>query len=79
MSARDNDGPCYATMLVLQSASECVDYLLNSLLLVAIYTILSRLSTGCYTELLLHCAYFLALGSAVINLIGQLTGPLFHL
>ena len=32
------------------------------------------------TELLLHCASFLALepGSAVINPIGQLTGPLFH-
>ena len=30
-------------------------------------------------ELLLHCASFLALGSSVINLIGQLSGPLFHL
>ena len=37
---------------------------------------LPRFSTGYYMESLLHSASFLALGSAVINLIGHLPGPL---
>ena len=53
--------------------------ILNCVLFQLLSTILPRLSIGCYTESLLHSASFLALGSAVINLIGHLPGPLFHL
>ena len=55
------------------------DYILNCVLFQLLSTILPRLSIGCYTESLLHSVSFLALGSAVINLIGHLSGPLFHL